>query len=211
MSTVKLKVCGMRDRDNILDVAAFRPDFLGFIFYPNSPRYVGTEFQIPDELDASIKRVGVFVNSSLDEMLKLSTQHQLDYIQLHGDENAHLCHALKENDLGIIKVFGVDNQFDFESVKPFEPYVDYFLFDYKGELRGGNGVPFDWNVLEHYNSEVPFFLSGGVGPDNAAHITELTNPGLYAIDVNSGIEDSPGIKNNHKLEVLLSKIKKTAK
>lgn len=211
MPLVKIKICGMRDKDNILDVATCRPHYLGFIFYKDSPRYVGEQFQIPDELDASIKRVGVFVNESSNRILALKDRHRLDYIQLHGDETPDLCRVLKENNQGVIKVFGVDNEFDFETIKPFEPYVDYFLFDYKGTLRGGNGVPFEWSVLEQYKSNVPFFLSGGINPENIGNIHRLKHSRLFAIDVNSGIEDSPGMKNKHQLEVLLSKIKMTAK
>jgi phosphoribosylanthranilate isomerase len=201
----------MKDKDNILDVAGYQPDYMGFLFYKDSPRFVGAHFQIPNELDPSIKRVGVFVNESSDRILGLSSQHRFDYIQLHGDETPDQCRFLKEKELGLIKVFGVDNKFDFECVKPFEPYVNFFLFDYKGALRGGNGVPFDWQVLQQFKSSIPFFLSGGINADNIEGIHGLTHPNLHAIDVNSGVEDSYGIKNKYKLEELLSKLKKTAK
>lgn len=202
----KVKVCGMKDKHNILEVAGCQPDYMGFIFYKDSPRFVGAHFQIPGELDPAIKRVGVFVNESSDRILELRGQHRLDYIQLHGDETPDQCRSLKDKGLGLIKALGVDNEFDFEYIKPFEPYVDYFLLDYKGVLRGGNGVPFDWRVLRQFKSNVPFFLSGGINVDNIEGIHELTHPNLHAIDVNSGVEDSYGIKNKHKLEELLSKL-----
>lgn len=206
MSMVKLKVCGMKEQDNILEIAAYRPDYMGFIFFRKSPRFVGEQFQIPEALEPAIKRVGVFVNESVENMIAHSLKHQLDFIQLHGDESSGTCRVLKDNKLGVIKVFGIDNVFDFESIKPFESFVDYFLFDYKGELHGGNGIPFDWNVLKQYESDVPFFLSGGISPDNVMEVQDLSHQKLYAIDVNSGIEDKPGIKSKNKLEALLSKI-----
>ncbi|NJN42496.1 MAG: phosphoribosylanthranilate isomerase [Flammeovirgaceae bacterium] len=206
MATFEIKVCGMRSRENILEIASYHPDYLGFIFYKNSPRFVGENFQIPPELSPSIKRVGVFVNESTDLILEQAATHRLEYIQLHGDETPDQCQLLKENGLRVIKVFGVDRKFEREVVKPFEACVDYFLFDSKGKHPGGNGIPFDWQTLNNYQGSTPFFLSGGINPENVGLISRLKFPNLVAIDVNSGVEDSPGIKNKDKLKELLSKI-----
>ncbi len=208
MSSVKLKVCGMKQRENILEVATLNPDFMGFIFYANSPRYVGGAFKMPAELSPTIKRVGVFVNESTERMLELSMQHQLEFVQLHGDETPGQCRQLKEQGLKVIKAFAVDESFDFKSLPNFEPFVDYFLFDTKGAQRGGNGIPFDWRMLTNYKSDVPFLLSGGIDPVNVGKIPQINNSNLFAIDVNSGVEESPGIKSVHKLAALQAKIRK---
>lgn len=206
MPRLKLKVCGMRDTENILTIGNRRPDFMGFIFYKNSPRFIGTDFAMPSSLDSNVKRVGVFVNADVGEILSAVEKHKLDIVQLHGDETVELCKKLKLQ-VGVIKVFSVDNTFDFEVVKPYEAVVDYFLFDTKGMQRGGNGVAFDWQVLGKYKGEVPFFLSGGISSDNAATIEEIDHPRLFAIDVNSGIEIKPGLKDLNKFNEVKKLIK----
>lgn len=208
MSAIKLKVCGMKHRDNILEVGLLRPDFMGFIFYKNSPRYVGSDFEIPETLDVAVKRVGVFVNEDVQTIAKLVSRHKLDFVQLHGDETPEQCRRLKDKGIGVIKVFAVDGEFDFSLVKPFESFVDYFLFDTKGVLRGGNNRTFDWKILDQYAGNVPFFLSGGISPDNVNAIALMNNKKLFSIDVNSGIEDSPGFKNKVKLWELMNRLNK---
>jgi len=126
---VKLKVCGMVHEANILAVGELNPDFMGFIFYPNSVRFVGKEFRIPDGLRPEILRVGVFVNQSVDEIVKLSRLHSLQFAQLHGNETPDVCEELKSKGVGVIKAFGVDDLFDFRQLEEYEPVVDYFLFD----------------------------------------------------------------------------------
>jgi len=196
----------MRDKDNILEVAGVVPDYLGFIFYQSSPRYVGDDFEIPQGVDSKIKRVGVFVNESTELIVRLVKKHRLDAVQLHGEESPSQCQSLKALGVEVIKVFSIDNAFDFSSLTSYETVVDYFLFDTKGKLRGGNGIPFDWRRIENYKGHVPFFLSGGIGIENVAALKKLEHKQLFAIDVNSGIEDRPGFKNKGKLDELLAKL-----
>src|SRR5258706_997293 len=152
---LKLKVCGMRDPKNILDVASLNPDYMGFIFYDGSKRYVGSNFSIPEYFPKNIKRVGVFVNESIESILSKVLEHKLDYVQLHGDESVELCNLLK-NKTGVIKVFRVDESFDFNSTSQFSACSDFFLFDTKGENYGGTGRIFNWNLLTNYDQQIPF-------------------------------------------------------
>lgn len=207
MSSFKLKVCGMREETNIHGVASVSPDFMGFIFYKKSPRYVGENFSISDDLDARIQRVGVFVNEDVDAIVDLVSKHRLDFVQLHGDESPAHCKELKGKGIGVIKVFSVDDDFDFSIVDQYRLDVDYFLFDAKGKSRGGNGIAFNWSWLENYNGTTPFFLSGGIDPDNVSEIFRLNYNQLFAIDVNSGIESAPGSKDVSKLNLLIKNCK----
>ncbi len=195
---MKLKICGMKYPDNILEVGTLLPDYMGFIFWEKSARYF--DGVIPD-LPKSIKKVGVFVNENTEVILAKAQKYDLQAIQLHGQESVVFCQDLRENlkqaQIEIIKVFSVDDAFDFEVLKPFEAVCDYFLFDTKGKLPGGNGTTFDWKVLEKYPSSKPFFLSGGIGMEEMEAVKEIlkTNLPLHAIDVNSKFEIEPGLKN----------------
>nr|WP_235832112.1 phosphoribosylanthranilate isomerase [Flavobacterium ranwuense] len=187
----------MKYPENILEVGSLLPDYMGFIFWEKSARYF--DGVIPD-LPKSIKKVGVFVNASQEEIIEKITKYDLQAVQLHGQESVEFCLDLKDkinNPIEIIKVFSVDDSFDFEVLKPFETVCDYFLFDTKGKLPGGNGTTFDWKVLEKYPSGKPFFLSGGIGINEMDTVNEIskTNLPLYAIDVNSKFEIEPGLKN----------------
>ena len=196
---IQLKVCGMCEVENIRQVAALLPDYMGFIFYRLSRRFVGDAFRIPDDFPASIKRVGVFVNETTHEIKRLANKYALNYAQLHGNESVEQCRELRAHGLGVIKVFAVSNDFDFEEVKPYRSDVNYFLFDTKGMDFGGNGVVFDWKILEKYDQEIPFFLSGGISPDNVAGVRSLKGMNLHGLDVNSGVESGVGIKDVEKV------------
>lgn len=185
----------MKDAQNILDVATLQPDFMGFIFYKKSPRYVGDDFEIPSGFPSSILRVGVFVNEESEKVIALSKKHKLDYLQLHGNESVEQVKELNDFGLKIIKVFSVDDDFDFSTTKGYQPYCEYFLFDTKGKYYGGNAKTFDWELLKKYDQHVPFFLSGGVNIENMDGINELQGMNLFALDVNSGVEISPGVKD----------------
>ncbi len=194
---MKLKICGMKYPDNILEVGALLPDYMGFIFWEKSARYF--DGVIPD-LPKSIKKTGVFVNATQEEILKKVVKHDLQAIQLHGEESVEFCLALKEKTdsiIEIIKVFSVSDTFDFELLKPFESVCNYFLFDTKGKLPGGNGTTFDWKVLEKYPSSKPFFLSGGIGLEEIDLTKEIltTNLPIHALDLNSKFESEPGLKD----------------
>lgn len=207
MSKVKLKVCGMRDQANILEVAALMPDYMGFIFYPGSKRFVGNDFVIPDELTGSIKRVGVFADQPVDEILKLSWQNNLDFIQLHGSESPDYCRQIRESGHGVIKAFGVHRSFDFKRLDAYrEETVNFFLFDTKGNSFGGHGVAFDWSVLQYYDQRIPFFLSGGISPENVEGLSFLDGMNLHAIDINSKVEKLVGIKDVERIKKVTAKI-----
>jgi len=202
MREIKIKVCGLRDAGDIVKVSELHPDFMGFIFYAHSPRYVGDDFRIPESLPPSTKRVGVFVNESTKVILKKVKDHLLDFVQLHGEETAEQCLELKKHNIGVIKVFSVDDQTDFSSTRDYQDSVDYFLFDTKGKLYGGNARRFNWSVLARYDQKIPFFLSGGITPEHIEEINKLMNLNLMAIDVNSGVEMSPAVKDVNKIKAI---------
>ncbi|RCW92093.1 phosphoribosylanthranilate isomerase [Winogradskyella arenosi] len=211
---MKLKVCGMKYKDNLEAVAQLQPDYLGFIFYEPSKRYFeGTIPHVP----ATIKKVGVFVNESIETVSETVKRHNLQAVQLHGNESPEFCTALKtelqqsldNTSIEIIKVFSIKDNFNFEVLAPFETVCDYFLFDTKGQLPGGNGYTFNWDVLNDYNSSKPYFLSGGIGVNEVEKIKEFKNSSAskycYALDVNSKFEIEPGLKNIDELEMFKNK------
>ncbi|WP_229316881.1 phosphoribosylanthranilate isomerase [Flavobacterium ammoniigenes] len=205
---MKLKICGMKYPDNILEVGTLLPDYMGFIFWEKSARYFdGTLPTLPQ----SIKKIGVFVNANKEEIEAQVLKHDLQAVQLHGQESVAFCHELKNtlaNTTEIIKVFSVDDTFDFNQLEPFETVCDYFLFDTKGKLPGGNGTTFDWKVLEQYPSQKPFFLSGGIGLDEIDLVKQIlkTDLPIIAIDVNSKFEIEAGLKNKEELDRFKQKI-----
>jgi phosphoribosylanthranilate isomerase len=192
---MKLKVCGMRETENIGAIASLSPDYVGFIFYRGSKRFVGEDFEIPKDFPATIKRVGVFVNEDSAAILKLVVKHSLDFVQLHGEETVEQCAGLKMRKVGVIKVFPIAPGFDFKVTNPYAGVVDYFLFDAKGIEHGGNGIVFDWEVLNAYNQKIPFFLSGGLSPANVDLVKQLKGMNIHSLDVNSGVEVRPGVKD----------------
>jgi phosphoribosylanthranilate isomerase len=204
---MKLKICGMKYHENILEVSQLLPDYLGFIFYVKSSRYFDGE--IP-EIPKSIKKVGVFVNANLDEINSKIKKYDLDLIQLHGNETPEFCKNLKQDKIEIIKVFSVDDDFDFSELEPFEEVCDYFLFDTKGKLHGGNGITFNWQILENYKSQKPLFLSGGIGIEEIENIKKLKLP-IFAIDVNSKFEIEPGLKYTELCKDAINRVSTTIK
>jgi len=190
---MKLKVCGMREPDNIAALSALQPDYMGFIFWAPSSRYVSEATPV---LDKSIKKIGVFVDASVDYIQSSISTHQLQAIQLHGEETPSYCQLVQGFGVEVIKAFSVKDAFDFSILEAYENSCDFFLFDTKGALPGGNGYTFDWSLLKEYPSQKLFFLSGGIGLENTQEIKELLNTDLplYAIDVNSKFELAPGLK-----------------
>ncbi|MCK5701392.1 MAG: phosphoribosylanthranilate isomerase, partial [Cyclobacteriaceae bacterium] len=186
MAGIKWKVCGLRD--NIGDVVTLHPDYIGFIFYKKSPRYVGEDFLMPgiDQLD--IKKVGVFVNESMDFVFNTCIKYKLNYAQLHGNEPPEYCEALHKKEIKIIKAFQVGE--DFDLLKPYESTIEFFLFDTKTKHYGGSGTTFDWSILKKYSLGKKYFLSGGLSPDNIGDLKNLDLSKIEAIDVNSKIEIS---------------------
>lgn len=213
---LKLKICGMREPENMSRIGALQPDYLGLIFFEGSPRNVSGEiFQV----DQKVKRTGVFVNASEEEILEKVQKYKLGAIQLHGEESPEFCKDLKKKlseETELIKVFGIKEEFDFSKLKPYEGVVDYFLFDTKGKNKGGNGIMFNWTVLENYPSTTPFFLSGGIGPDDVEAIKELYRSFqkrqkeqlFYGIDVNSKFETAPAVKDAESLKIFRERLYK---
>ena len=206
---LKIKVCGISEPFNVKDVAETGPDFIGFIFYPPSPRYVGN---IPDKslfrnVPAGISRVGVFVDSDEDAIINTAKSEDIEYVQLHGNESPGYCGYLRSAGLKIIKTFNVKNIIDYEIVKSYLGVCDYFLFDTKAGMGGGSGRKFSWDKLAGYTLDKPFFLSGGIGPEDARVIRIFNNKWLFGIDVNSRFEIAPGIKDVNLLKLFIDEIK----
>ncbi len=204
---MKLKVCGMKH--NVKEVAKLQPDYLGFIFYEKSSRYFNDE---NPELPKTIKKVGVYVNASLEMISNDIKVYNLDAVQLHGDETSEFCKLLKEKltTVKIIKAFAVDDTFQFDQLKAYQNYCDYYLFDTKGKLPGGNGYAFDWTLLENYKLTKPYFLSGGIGLGDIDKIKSFLKTDVaqycYAIDVNSRFEIEPGLKHIEDLKTFKSEL-----
>ena len=223
---MKLKVCGMKYLENIEQVVGLQPDYLGFIFYEKSKR--NFEGIIP-EFSKSIKKTGVFVNEYVEIVISLVEEYRLDAIQLHGDESLEYVadlknqlkerralfidenkqikkkknkHYISENEVELIKVFGIKDEFNFDVLTPYLEVVDFFLFDTKGKERGGNGTKFNWSILEKYPFKKPFFLSGGVGLEDVEDVQKIVRLDLpiYALDINSKFESKPGLKNINEVK-----------
>ncbi|MFO7800007.1 phosphoribosylanthranilate isomerase [Rhodohalobacter sp.] len=204
----KVKICGLTTLEDARFVSGALADYLGFIFYPNSPRYIK-----PAKAGAIINwlegpgKVGVFVNQPLDDVNSIAKQTGIDYLQLHGNESPDYC-ALVEKP--VIKAFHIEKDTDpAELVSRIEPYldqVDYLLFDTKSETEwGGTGQTFDWNILDEISSDKPFFLSGGLNSENVRDAIQTMQP--YAVDLSSGLEDSPGLKDFDKIELFFEKMR----
>ena len=183
----------MRDKENISGLLALKPDYIGFIFYDRSKRFVADFPQI--EIPSTIKKVGVFVNETIEEIIEKANKHNLDFVQLHGDETSEYCEKLALKNIKIIKAFSVDENFDFSVTKPFENSVSLFLFDTKGNNYGGNGIKFNWELLQNYTGKTPFLLSGGISKNDSEEIKKFKHPAFLGIDINSGFELEPGLKN----------------
>ena len=199
----------MKYHDNIKSVAELQPDYLGFIFYEKSKR--NFDRLIP-EINNEIIKTGIFVNESINFILNKIKEYQLKAVQLHGGESPEFCKELLRNQIEVIKVFSVDENFDFEILNNYEEVCDYFLFDTKGKERGGNGVTFKWNLLEYNKSKKPYFLSGGIGLNEVENLNNFFKTEVskycYALDVNSKFEDKPGLKNIQKLKLFIQDLKR---
>lgn len=198
-----LKICGMKLPSNIVEVAALGPAYMGFIFYKGSKRYIADlQAAVVKTLPSSIIKTGVFVDAPLQEVLDVIEIYGLNAVQLHGSEDEAYCEALHKAvpAMEIIKAFGIDEDFDFEQLNKYTGVVDYFLFDTKTEGHGGSGKTFSWDLLKQYTLDKPYFLSGGIGADTLAEVQNITDPRLYAVDVNSRFELEPGLKDITKLK-----------
>lgn len=202
-----VKVCGMRDSQNIQDVTVLNPDFLGFIFYAKSSRYAATVNKtVLAALPLNIKKVGVFVDDSVEQMRQTAQEFGLDALQLHGGETPLQCLQLREEGYTILKAFSIAEEADFEILEDYGDCCDYFLFDTKTPQHGGSGQKFDWNLLNNYRGVTPFFLSGGIDLDDVEVIKVIKHPQLVAVDINSCFEIKPALKDVGKLKEFISKL-----
>ena len=196
----------MRDAENIREVEQLSIDWMGFIFWPKSSRYVSKR---PAYLPTKCKRVGVFVDASIEEIMQKVQDYALDAIQLHGHESPDYIHTLRVDGgfAAVIKAFNIATAADLEATKPYEGLADYFLFDTKGKSVGGNGEKFEWTVLEAYTGETPFLLSGGIGPDDAECVIAFHHSKCVGIDLNSKFEVAPALKDINKLREFIKEIR----
>ncbi|AFL85910.1 phosphoribosylanthranilate isomerase [Belliella baltica DSM 15883] len=207
---MKLKVCGMRSEENIKGlISQINPDWMGLIFYAKSPRFVSKDFA--DSIkDLDISKVGVFVNTNLEEIKKAISRFDLHTIQLHGEESVDFTRSVKqETGLEIFKVFSVKENVDWKELESYLPYVDYFLFDTFTKEYGGSGKTFDWQILKSYPFEKPFLLSGGLSLENIQDIQKLQSeiPQLIGVDINSKFEVEPGFKDIDKIGEFWEKVR----
>ena len=206
---MKLKVCGMKYPDNVSAVAALAPDYMGFIFYKPSKRYCA-ETLSPDfvkALPASIIKTGVFVNESLEEVLRICAAYGFKAVQLHGHETPDFCLSCKKAGLEVIKVFHVGETMDWLILEPYKKVADYFLFDTKTPEYGGSGNRFNWKILKEYDNEIPLFLSGGVDERILEEFNTLKNVNIYALDINSRFELEPGLKDIERIATFAESLK----
>lgn len=210
MKELKIKVCGMRDPENISGIVEAAPDFMGFIFYPKSSRFVGTEFSVESLklIPESVKKVGVFVNELPEDVIEICRQLGLQAVQLHGNELPEYGRQVQRAGLMVIKAFSVDENFDFEKLRAYYGTCSYFLFDTKGNVPGGTGRKFNWPILEKYKGAVPFFLSGGIKPEDLEPLRRFSHPRWRGIDINSGFEVAPALKDVEKVKAFIEEIRK---
>jgi len=208
-----IKVCGIQIIENLKHLVFLDIDMIGFIFYPKSKRYVeqkGVDFEVLQQIKVNhygIDKVGVFVDNDEAYILKKVNDYGLDMVQLHGSESFSLCDALQKKNIKVIKAFSIGDDFNFRNLAPYTFSCDYFLFDTKGKQPGGNGITFNWNLLNNYQETTPFILSGGIGPEALSELKKFKHPQWAGIDLNSKFEDSPGLKNIDKLKIFINELR----
>ncbi len=207
--TINIKICGMMEESNIRELVKVHPDYIGFIFYRESKRFIGEDFSsgILDSIPGSISKVGVFVDAGKDYILEKSELFGLKLVQLHGSEPVTACMELFNAGISVIKVFHIDDEFNFDTINPFKPYCKYFLFDTKCSTFGGSSKKFNWDILRKYDNEKPVFLSGGIGNADAGLIKQLDYLNIHAVDINSRFEKEPGIKDISKIKKFIKEFK----
>lgn len=208
-----IKICGMREPDNIRAISQTGVTWMGMIFWPKSSRYV-SDLSVADAIPEGITRVGVFVNQSQDEIADIAHRCRLDIIQLHGCESAAYIQQLRpmlHEDCKVMKAISVENAEDIDKAADYEsatssPIADLLLFDTKCKTVGGSGRQFDWSVLDGYKGGLPFLLSGGIGPDDTDMLASYHHPKMIGIDLNSRFETTPGIKNEAILAAFIKEV-----
>ena len=207
---MQIKICGMKYPENILEVSTLHPDYMGFIFYLKSPRFADRlDLSVLNSLPKNIKKVGVFVNESLENILTCIEKYNLDAVQLHGADNKKLCREIKEEaKTMVIKVFPIMASYNLKVTKDYEEVADLFLFDTKTDLYGGSGQKFNWNILHDYQGEKDFLLSGGISADDVKAIRKIEHPKMIGVDLNSRFEIKPGLKNVEMLRNFIEELNK---
>lgn len=208
MNRIRIKICGMKDPENLAEAVELQPDYLGFILYKGSSRYVSMELAagLVKLISSPIRKVGVLVNEPVEDAIGIAQSGIFDLLQLHGNESADYCRELSLH-TGIIKAFQIENSLP-GNLADFQPYVTYFLFDTAGRKFGGSGEKFNHKVLDGFSSEKKYMLSGGISPDDSDYIRSIMTERIAAIDLNSRFEVSPGIKNIKLLKEFIDKIRK---
>jgi phosphoribosylanthranilate isomerase len=211
MQKIRIKVCGMKYPDNIKKLVKLPIDFIGFNFYDKSPRYLN---EITDDIlkliPDNIKKVGVFVNAELDDVIDIKKKYALDFVQLHGMESPGYCKYLYVHGIKIIKAFQIIENFDFFELNDYEKYCSYFLFDNKSNAYGGSGKKFNWDILKKFdNTKLPYFLSGGIDLEDVDDIEGLKcfRINIFGVDINSKFETVPGRKDVKKIAEFINKMK----
>lgn len=200
---MNIKVCGITEMKQLQQLEGLDIDFAGLIFYKESPRYIGDKISKKDlkRADLDLKKVGVFVNPEMIDVLDAIDEYGLDVVQLHGDESPEMCEDLS-SEVEVIKAFRVTDTSDIDKmVAPYDAVCDYYLFDTGGlkETIGGTGQQFDWSILSKAKIEKPFFLSGGVGVEDAARVKAFRHLDFFGVDINSKFEKEPGVKDMSKV------------
>ncbi len=208
-SSLSIKICGMRKQQNIADVVTLQPDYLGFIFFPKSSRYVGEDWntEIINQVPESIKRVGVFVNENIGYILSTANKYGIKTIQLHGNETPNFCSRLQRKGYTVLKAFQVDEASTIDDILPYQGKCDFFLYDTKSKGLGGSGQKFDWKKLNELNDAGAFLLSGGITADDADEIKSLQLSNLKGVDINSKFEIEPALKDIKLLTKFIKEIR----
>ena len=197
----------MKEPGNIKELWKLPVDYMGLIFYAKSPRFAeGIDPKDMEVMPSYIERVGVFVNAEKEYIVSMIERYKLDLVQLHGNESVTFCKEIN-NIIPVMKALNVSEISDFKQAEPYKDVCRYFLFDTKTPHHGGSGIKFDWDILDSYQMDVPFFLSGGISPDDVKDILKINHPMLYAIDLNSRFETEPGIKNIESLKQFIKHIR----
>jgi len=204
---LKVKVCGMKYPQNIETVSELNPDMMGFIFHPNSPRYVERlNTEVLKSIPESILKIGVFVNQKFVDTYLMVQRYKLNGVQLHGKEPVDYCNSFKELNLVVLKAFSISDSSDFSFTIPYEGACDYFVFDTKTPAFGGSGNKFDWNILSDYKGDTPFILSGGISMDDVDDIKKIHHPKFAGVDINSKFEISPGMKSTMMVDSFVKQL-----
>lgn len=206
MKNLQIKICGMKYPENIQEIQLIGVDYLGFIFYPLSERFIENPPSFP--ISSSVQKVGVFVNENEEKIKELAEKFDLSVIQLHGNESPELCAKLRLAGFQVWKSVGMDDSFEYKSIEMYKDCVDSFLLDTKSANYGGTGQKFNWTLLESYPYDLPFWLSGGIGKNELEEIHSLSIPQLRGVDLNSKFEKEPGLKDVELLKECIENFRK---